>query len=343
MGMWKREPKAAREEKTNAVKGDAGGGSTWTQGRALSGRAGAFVLYAAIACGPLALVTSGMTAAPTVVAQPVGEQQLSVGEQASGSFAAGYVGAWLSATRDDNAALAEYIELTAVGLSDVGWAYRDLSVSSVSRSVEAGLVTVVIAANVREVNLSEDGAGDEIWPRRYFQVTVKVDGDALSVVGLPAPIAAPERTGEGATLVYSVNLPKSEAAADTVTAFLNAYLAGSGEIDRYISPNTDIHAVTPAPYVATTIEDIRVDAAPSKSPRDGDAVEVLATVVLQSATDQQLTSTYALTLTARDGRWEVGSINLAPIQDNDEDASGATPAPTTTPDPSSTDDTEKGK
>lgn len=57
-------------------------------------------------------------------------------------------------------------------------------------------------------------------------------------------------------------------------------------------------AVAPAPYVNVDIEELRSDLTPAASPSDGDTLKVLATVSLLSPLDQQVASTYTLTLTA---------------------------------------------
>ena len=57
-------------------------------------------------------------------------------------------------------------------------------------------------------------------------------------------------------------------------------------------------------------------------------MKVLATTTLMSPLEQQLTSTYSLTLTARASRWEVSAIDLAPQAASER---SATPTPTPTP------------
>ena len=73
------------------------------------------------------------------------------------------------------------------------------------------------------------------------------------------------------------------------------------------------------------VVELRSDVVPSKTPADGDTVKVLATVSLLSPLEQQLTSTYTLTLTARASRWEVSALDLAPQATSEKKS--ATPAP----------------
>jgi hypothetical protein len=86
-------------------------------------------------------------------------------------------------------------------------------------------------------------------------------------------------------------------------------------------------AVTPAPYVNVDVEELRSDLTPTASPSDGDTLKVLATVSLLSPLDQQVTSTYTLTLTARASRWEVSAIDLAPQAVSDKGSTTPTPTP----------------
>jgi hypothetical protein len=356
MGLWSRTPAEPKEprasKKTAAAVPTVGQGSTWTNGRALGSKLLGGVMVAAMLCGPAALVfafTKGSTvAAADGSGQPAG---ISVVEQSTGSYALAYVGAWLGASRSNSTELQNYVDVSMVrNLTETAWSYRDAAVVSIAPPVEgeSNIATVVVAANVEEFAASTvDDGTTQIWPRRYFQVAVTVDASTgdLGVVGLPAPIAAPNKTSVSPELVYGTQLAPTSDAAGAVTAFLGAYLAESGDIARYISPSTKISAITPAPYAALEPIDLRVDAEPADEPADGDTTRILATVSLTNALEQRLTATYALTITARADRWEVTSIDPAP-QEKTAVAGPVqttrTPAPTTTPTPSPTGDTTEG-
>lgn len=317
-----------------------GRGSSWTNGRDLSAKLTTGALVAAIVCGPLALVVAfaGTSTQPASVADSTGSA-LTTTEQSTGAYSLAYVAAWLSATKEDPGQLADYIGLESIPeISDVPWAYRNIAVASTLPAEAGHLVTVVVSANVKELGVEGQGkTTTDVWPRRYFQVTVKAADTNMRVLGLPSPIAGPAQ-GEPANLDYSQSLPLSDATADAVSAFLGAYLAESGEIARYISPDSEITAIVPAPYVAVDLVDVRADVAPSTSPADGETVAVLVTAALSSAVDQKLTATYALSLTARAGRWEVAAIEAAPIETSDSETNRTNPTPSPTGD-----GTSKGK
>lgn len=330
MSFWNGKKKNAETEKVEVKKQPAPAqGSSQTGLRALGAKAVTAVAIGALACGPIALAV-GFTSAQVkpVVAQAAVDNRLTPVQQSTGEYAAGFVAAWLSSTRDNSSPLAAYIATSSVKqLSVEPWVYRDLTVVSIDVSEDSDLVSVVVAANVEELDMeSEDGA--TIWPRRYFAVTVNAAESGLSVIGLPAPVAAPSEADVPVKLAYTESVMATSTAKATVEAFLNAYLAGSGEIGRYVTPGSDITAVAPAPFQVLEISDLLADIEPSDTPATGDVVHMFATVDATSAAGQQLTATYALTLTARDGRWETTTVDFTPLASSTPAADAdPTPAP----------------
>lgn len=311
MGLRKSKSKSESVVKSTAPAK----GSEWTAGRAFGQKAVTGALLVAVACGPLALITASVNGkVKPAVAQVVVDEPLTAHQQAAGEYGAAFVASWLSATREDVGTLGQYINPSAIGqLSATPWAYRDLAVVSIEKTEDSDLLSVIVAANIEEFDM-ESESGATIWPRRYFAVTVRVTESGMSVVGLPAPIAAPVKEESAVRLAYTKSVPKTSTAQETVEAFLSAYLAGSGDVARYITPGAAITAITPAPYMNLVVKDVKGDAEPSDSPSTGSVVHVLVTVEVSSASDQKLTATYALTLTARDGRWETTSVDLAPLE-----------------------------
>lgn len=321
-------PESGREKKGKAKKpAPAAQGSAHTFGRAAGEKAITAVLLAAVISGPIAL-TVAMTAKTPAVAQQVVDNTLSTDQQSAGEYATSFVASWLSASRDRPGDLKQYIDVSAVGqLSSAPWKYRDLAVVSVEPAEgEPDMVSVVVAANVEEYDAESD-EGAMIWPRRYFSVTVRVADGGFTIIGLPAPVAAPAKVTDPVKLVYTKAVPGTSAVREATQSFLLAYLTGSGEIGRYLSPGSDIAAIAPAPYANLTIKELRSDAEAPEAPGTGDVVHVLALVELVNVNGQQLSATYTLTVTARDGRWEATSIDSTPIL--------APPSPKTSPKPSS--------
>lgn len=326
-----------KEPKAQKSKDVTGRGSNWTRGRELSGKLLSGLLFAAIIAGAVGfgmhfVKPEQVLAAPT----EQGPGGLTVPQQSAGAYAVGFVGSWLQATKDQPGDLGTYIDLGSLTkMTQAPFAYRDLSLVSVTPVEDGGpFVSVVVAANVKEISQDQEG-NVETWPRRYFQVAIAIDGADLRVVGLPAPIAPPVE-GSTTALVYSTNVALGEPLAQTVSAFLGSYLAGSGELDRFTTPGSDLAPITPAPYAQLDVVDLRTAADPSEAPADGEKVRALATVTLTTPLEQITTATYALTLTGRGQRWEVTEIDLAP-QANPRQGK-ETPAPK--PTPSSTGDTK---
>ncbi|KDA07189.1 hypothetical protein DC31_00265 [Microbacterium sp. CH12i] len=310
MGLRKRKTETPEQKVAQPARG-----SEWTAGRAFGQKAITGALLVAVACGPLALVTASVNSqSKPAVAHAVVDEPLTAQQQSAGEYGAAFVASWLSATSDDEGNLAEYINPSSIGqLSATAWTYRDLAVVSIGKTDDSDLLRVVVAANIEEFDM-ESESGATIWPRRYFAATVRVTEAGMSIVGLPAPIAAPAKEDSAIRLAYNQTVLPTSTARQTVEAFLGAYLAGSGDISRYITPGAEISAIAPAPYMNLTVKDVKGDVEPSDDPSTGSVVHVLATAEVSSASDQRLTTTYALTLTARDGRWETTSVDLTPLE-----------------------------
>ncbi|MFJ2774699.1 conjugal transfer protein [Streptomyces sp. NPDC087300] len=152
---------------------------------------------------------------------------------------------------------------------------------------------------------------------RYFQVSVIASsaGGGYVAAALPAEVAAPG-PGEEVELGYGAAVPadKKDPATAAVGEFLASYLTGAGELDRYLSPGTALNAVSPAPYTELEVDqlaergsDFRTGLAADEGVRRELRVDVNAT----DRAGQTRPLTYALALTARDGRWEISALTAA--------------------------------
>ncbi|WP_279325126.1 conjugal transfer protein [Arthrobacter glacialis] len=223
----------------------------------------------------------------------------------------GFVGAWMAASTEDFTSLQNYVVMnSSADLSSAPTIYKDLAVASITPVEGSDLVSVVIAGNVQE----EGEKKQAVWPRRYFLVTINTGQDSMGVVGLPAPIAAPAKSEQGAALVYTEAVVPTDAAAQAVTSFLAAYVAGQGDMNRYLSPSSSLAPIVPAPFTAVKVQSLQANVASRGTPSDAAELKVLAKVQLTSTTGQKLTSTYSLTLIARAERWEISSLDLTPAE-----------------------------
>lgn len=156
---------------------------------------------------------------------------------------------------------------------------------------------------------------------RYFQVAVKSAGPGGGYVAtaLPAEVAAPD-PGEAPELGYGHPVPadEDEPVTDAVGDFLAAYLSGTGELDRYLSPGTDLNAVSPAPYEEVKVTELAEHGSefrPGAAATEGARRQLLVDLEATDHAGQTRPLTYALALTARDGRWEISALDTAPALD----------------------------
>ncbi|MFD5790496.1 conjugal transfer protein [Streptomyces sp. NPDC127037] len=323
-------------EVQDVLPGEAGGWELGSLGAAANTvtvlrRTAWGLLVAGPVLGVWALLSRPVPAAPVA---PVRQEQPAVGESAGpGGFAELFVSAYLTAGEGTEGSLAPFLPTARdVTLTAAPGAQRAQEVAVVQvRQVSAGYWSVTVAARVVSTGTAETKAkaqkesGSAPGPvLRYFQVPVRASrGGALAAAALPAEVAAP-LSGEAPSLAYgqSVPLPASDPAGQTLSGFFAAYLAGSGQLDRYLSPGTALSAISPAPY--TRVEVVQVaetgtndPGAQQAVPADGARRELLVQVAATDTAGQQRPLAYAIAIAARDGRWEIASVEGAPVLSKD--------------------------
>lgn len=250
---------------------------------------------------------------PAPAAQPVADPGVSTQQQEAGAFAQAYLSAWLTATSDDHAALDEYSPEAGAGVQGRSpISYRDLTVASVE-DAPGDMTTVIVSASI-ETTEDEDGEEVTSWTPYWYQVAVQADGDTLAPVGLPAPVSMPAM-GSSPDLGYSGRVVNRDLRA-TVEDFMTAYLTGQGDVTRVVSPESTITAITPAYWTRATVETLTsTEEIADSDPADGQTVELLVNVDLtRDGTTKP--AQYVLDMNVRDGRWEVQSLNSAPVLSN---------------------------
>lgn len=303
----------------------AAGGSSWTAGRSLAGRVATLALWVAITCGPIALVANVLVPPPEASSAPSTEGAESTDALGAGALAVSFVGAWLSATATNPEPFATMLPGAVVEAANPT-AYRDLTVAAIAGPDASGLIAVTVAGLVDEsvpVDTSSPavGAGSAaahvVWMPRAFQVTVATEG-GLSAIAEPAAVAPPA----GAEPVDAPEQPLEPAseAGTAVALFLSAYLTSSPDLERFTSPDAQIDGLLGAPYVSVSVRDLRVLEQPTSPPVAGQRIDVRASVSAVTPAEESRVLTYWLTLSARDGRWEVAAISVGPATPNDDDA-----------------------
>ena len=173
-----------------------------------------------------------------------------------------------------------------------------------AEELAVGYYAVTVAAEVSANNLDGDGVSQGTW---FFSVGVTQTPTGWTVTGLPSLIPAPSSVEAPDLLVDRLeSVGPDPGIEDLLSRFLSAYLAGDGELTRYVSPSSEIVAVQPPPFAL--VEVVRAGmAATADGPRHIAAIAKAT----DSAGRTQLLE-YSLVVSQRDSRWEVSDLLPAP-------------------------------
>ncbi|NUK50365.1 conjugal transfer protein [Streptomyces lunaelactis] len=326
---------------------------------------GAFAYLSAPAqAGP-----SQKKAAPTAPA--------ATGAQGAAGFAQLFVAAYISAGEGDQDKLAAYYpDATSLRLEGDPDRRRGEQLTVVRlRQSDRGVWSVTVAARITDTKPAatpsdgkrpdhkDDAKAAAAQAVRYFQVPVATapaagGASGYTALAMPAEVAAPERI-KAPALVYGPMRPALPADPRTqaVTEFLNAYLTGAAELDRYLAPGTKLAPVTPAPYTGIAVDTLAIEGEKGTEPvttvpDDGTTLRLLVALRATGHDEVRVPLTYALTLKSRAGRWEIASLDGAPAPaaapaTSAAPSAGTTPstapsaAPTSSAAPTATPDKEK--
>ncbi|GAA4997767.1 conjugal transfer protein [Actinopolymorpha pittospori] len=274
---------------------------------ALAAKAATVGLMACLVLGPVGAVAGGLALAQS--ARPAPVQAATVTDRSNdqavaGEFAQRVVLTWLTTTQDQPApvlALVKDAQISA--MSQQAFTTADPTVARIVQT--DGTWSVTVAVTVTDARNQT--------ARRFFQLPVQLTNGSVTALTLPTPVSPPTVV-QGSTPTYCTQIGTSSPVGQTVAQFLTAYIAGSGDVSRYLTPGVALAALTPAPYMSVRLDDLRStgDVDPAAAPEDDQRMRVLA-VATASVTDKQSSSVaYALTLTARAGRWEITAIDPTP-------------------------------
>ncbi|WP_157840026.1 conjugal transfer protein [Streptomyces megasporus] len=238
-----------------------------------------------------------------------------------------FVGLWLNSGQESQgsqSAAAKAVRAMAPKVELPQWGEAPPKATQVaavdSERLHSRAWSVTVAAQFESADVSEDdnsGTASGEWAAvRFFTVPVVMTADdatspggrqALAVAAAPAEVAGPQ-TAELPASPYGTDVEPGSALEVTVREFLSAYLSGDGGVDRYLAPGAVVAAPS-APYTAVRVE--RVSAADGTGDRpveDGAQARVRAQVTAGDTGGGQWPLSYALRLTARDGRWEIAEV-----------------------------------
>jgi len=276
-------------------------------------------VWGAVLCGPLALAATWLADAPA--ARPVPSSSV---RPVSGKDPAGYaelfIGLWLDSgreSRESGTAAAEAVRAMAPEVELPQWGdappkvARVAAVDSERLHSRAWVVTVAVQFESAGTPGDSDGTAADGQPvLRFFTVPVVMTAggrQALAVAATPAEVGGP-RTAKPPASPYGVEVEPGSPLEETVREFLTAYLGGSGGVDRYLAPGAAVTAPS-APYSTVRVERVSAAGGSGERPaRDGDQMRVRAQVTAGGADGGLWPLSYALRLTARDGRWEIAEV-----------------------------------
>ncbi|WP_328499624.1 conjugal transfer protein [Streptomyces sp. NBC_00457] len=270
-------------------------------------RLGRLGVWAAVAAGPIALAVAVATPATVVRAASAAKPATTVkttGAANPAGYATVFLDAWLR-SRAGAESTAQARLAQSMG-PDV-----DLPEASDAQPGPESVVAVRSAQQTGRawsVTLAAQYADGSV---RYFAVPVVADsgGASFTVSGAPGVVSGPARAQE-AQSPYTVTVPTDSDLSSAAGEFLAAYLAGAGEVDRYLAPGVSLWPVSPAPYQTVTVQQILAAdqaAAAESVPADGTRVRVMAQVEARDSSGRWPLA-YELTLKARSGRWEVAAL-----------------------------------
>lgn len=301
-------------------------GIEWTGRSAAATKAATLGLWAFLACGPAALVLalmSGSDQIPVAASTANADQQSAAGRVAVSAFAEDFVTTWLSTRAGQEQRLGRFVGgASSISLPERPWTVTNTATAAASQESD-DLWAVTIAASVK----GQRGAP----VRRYFQVPIKFSAGDLVAQSLPAPVPSPPLAAPAALdYPYRANMngPVALAAQD----FLSALITGNGDVSRYIAPTAFIEAIAPPPYTRLTIETVRIDQNLeedlSADVPQGAQLRLLVDATARDTKITEISVQYALTMSARDGRWEVAQIDPVPMLTAPTDPPDMTSAPT---------------
>jgi hypothetical protein len=264
------------------------------------------VILALVASG-LAIVLAGRPGAATAD----GDRVAATADPGPAGFAEQVIGAWLRAGEDR---LGELQPLMAgpVNLAGVPSGSFDAThISTLSTTpLGANYWSVLVAADrvqrigkpdSRQVHWEPDGT-------HYYRVGVSGANARYLATGLPGEVARPKPpTAPGLAVTSQADADLSDPRTDTLERFFDAFLAGNGELTRYVLPGVPARPLDePNRYSDSQVRTVGFD-----DPQARSQVTAEATVAATNNAGNLQVLAYSLTLVNQDGRWYVKALDGA--------------------------------
>ncbi|MGC7096713.1 conjugal transfer protein [Amycolatopsis lurida] len=275
-------------------------------------RGGGRVLgWGVVLASPLVMLAALVLLRPS---PPAPNELAGVVDRAPTGWAEMFVRSWLSASREDEAGLEAFYPPGMKSQRAVGTQVSAETAAVSSVSAGAGQWSVVVSASL----LTQQPDGRHKAKLVCFQVSLleQTEPPAYAAAALPSPVSCPA-TLPTPQLAYGETAELAGPIGGSVLGFLNAYLTARGGLERYVTPGAQLTAAVPAPYTSVQLSELRTherfEPGQAARPPDGQQVHVLVRASAFDATGQISPIDYALTLTARAGRWEVARIDPVPL------------------------------
>jgi len=261
--------------------------------------------------GPLAL--TGVLSRPATAAPRTRPAQAVTPVGVTG-FAELYVTAYVNrADKEHPDALAQFYPAAAAdpGLDldsvEAGPFYTSRTAPLAVTATGPDYWTVTVAAEVLQV---VDGAYQPAGTR-FYTVAVHESAGRYVATSLPGLVPAPPTAAPPKLAGGQLRPPlEGDQVAAALQRFFEAFLAGQGELGRYVGQESGVMPVTPAPFTKVTLT--RLSAPPATDPAAGQRRTVRAEVSGVDAAEHTTVLQYALDLELDSGRWEVRRLRGAP-------------------------------
>jgi|GEM_PF-985071 len=236
--------------------------------------------------------------------------------QLAESYARDFVVAYLGASAGQHDQLSRYLgDNQQLTLPATGQQVSDSSVVHIARDFSTSSIDIwAVTVSVRLGAPAHGGATTTAAPaaddRQYYRVAVSESGGLLRVLSPPDAVQPP---GQGADLAlgYTMSCPTDSALATVSGGFLSAFLTGTGDITRYISPNSGITALAPPPFTGVDTLSVKSDDSSCGTVAASSRVQIM--VNPKDASGAVPTLAYSLTMIRSAGVWQVQSIDPTPL------------------------------
>jgi hypothetical protein len=270
------------------------------------------VLWLLVVSGPVAaLVIAGKLAVldariEAVATRPATETAIDT--SGAEGFAELFIASSLAGDVESSGGIGSLLGDSSVAIQPGVWSATS-TVSLGAQEVAPGYYAVTVAAEVIAHATGPDGTVTSVpVGTRFFSVGVVETDHGWTATGLPSLIASPPDVHAPELLIDRLDgLDVDPGVGELLTQFFAAYLAGDGDLTRYVAPALEIAAVEHPPFA-----EVEVMAAGSGESSDG-VIPVSVRVRGTGSDGRAQLLEYSLMVSQRDGRWEVSDLLPAPL------------------------------